>query len=264
MRRLCCMIVLSLLAAVSHSKEPARIAIVIDDLGYRVDMDRAVLALDDRVAVAIIPHAMGAGAVAAAAAAQGREFLIHLPLSHLQSGCGALVCPKPDWSVEEIYTHLRWADRRVPGAVGLSNHQGSVYTADTEATRKLVQGMLRLKTADRRQLFLIDSRTSPLSQLANTASAAGFRFAERQVFLDHVRGDEAIVKAWRLLLEKAARDGQALAIGHPHPETIAFLNRKIPSLDDGGPRLVEVSQLLQPAPLQAEPASSSHGVQSHP
>ncbi|MEE4295457.1 MAG: divergent polysaccharide deacetylase family protein [Wenzhouxiangella sp.] len=238
---------LLMLMASSLAAEPARIAIIIDDLGYRTDMDHAVLALDPRIAVAVIPDAPGAASAALTAANQSREVLIHLPLIHLQGDCDNLVCLGQNWSVDEIYRHLKWADQRVPGAVGLSNHQGSSFTADPMASRRLVDGLLRLKTDDDRQLFVIDSRTSPNSQLAGMAYGAGLSYAERQVFLDHDRRPGALEEAWQELLERARRDGQALAIGHPHPETIAYLRAVIPSLGESNVRLVKVSRLLTSA-----------------
>jgi polysaccharide deacetylase 2 family uncharacterized protein YibQ len=237
-------ILLGLLACSSLSAEPAKIAIIIDDLGYRADMDRVALALDARVAVAIIPDAPGAFSAAESANARNREVLIHLPLSHLQGDCEGVTCPHLHWSVEQMAAHLKWANQRVPGAVGVSNHQGSLFTADPGASRRLVEGLLRLNSDDGRSRFVIDSRTSASSQLAAAAHEAGLAYAERQVFLDHEPGLDALEEAWTRLLDHAERNGQALAIGHPHPETLSFLKARIPLLSPQHVTLVPVSRLL--------------------
>jgi polysaccharide deacetylase 2 family uncharacterized protein YibQ len=230
---------------------PPRLALVIDDLGYQPALDQVVLNLDSRVAVAVIPDGPGAGAVALRAARQNREILIHLPLAHVGTDdCETATCPQGQWSAERMRRHLEWADTRVPGAVGLSNHQGSRFTADAAATRRLVEGLVLLNRQRQPPLFVIDSRTTPASHLAREASRAGLASAQRRVFLDHERSAEAIAAAWSRLIEHALAEGRAIAIGHPYPETLAFLARAIPALEQTGVRLVPLSSLLD-RPVQA-------------
>jgi polysaccharide deacetylase 2 family uncharacterized protein YibQ len=96
------------------------------------------------------------------------------------------------------------------------------------------------------------------------ARRAGLPFAERQVFLDHERGPGAIEKAWQSLLERATQDGQALAIGHPHPETIAFLGAAIARVEAHDARLVTVSELLTVAESAPGTVSTGVGAQNPP
>lgn len=231
--------------------EPARVAIIIDDLGFRADQDRAVLGLDRRIAVAVIPNAPRAGDMARLATAQRRELLVHLPLAHAhQQDCDAPVCPRREWSAERMRQHLAWAFDEVEGAIGINNHQGSLFTSDAAATRRLVEGLVLFNRERERPLFVIDSRTSPGSMLAGMAVEAGLSAGQRQVFLDHERSLEAIERAWLELLRLSRRDGSAIAIGHPHPETIEFLNQAVAMLEDQGIRLVPISSLLKPAAVR--------------
>jgi polysaccharide deacetylase 2 family uncharacterized protein YibQ len=244
--------------APADNLQPQRLAIIIDDLGYQPALDRAVLELDPRVAVAVIPDGPGAGQIAVRAARQGREILIHLPLAHVGSDdCETAACPHRQWSAERMREHLEWAASRVPGAVGLSNHQGSRFTADAAATRRLVEGLVLLNRHRQPPLFVIDSRTTPASLLAHEAAQAGLASAQRRVFLDHERSAEAIAAAWALLMEHALADGRAIAIGHPYPETLAFLARAIPALDQSRVRLVPLSSLLErPGPASLMPGQA--------
>lgn len=233
---------------------PARIAIIIDDLGYQADLDRAVLTLDSRIAVAILPDGPGATDLATQAARQGREALVHLPLSHVRSGdCEKALCPRREWSAERMRQHLDHAARQVPHAVGLNNHQGSLFTADPGSTRRLIEGLVLLNRHRDKPLFVVDSRTTPHTQLAREASRAGIATAQRQVFLDHERSAEAIAQAWKRLIERARDDGQAIAIGHPYRETVAFLARAIPALEGSGIELVPVSDLISATGPQTVP-----------
>lgn len=241
---------LSLLTSTAEAGRPAQLAIIIDDLGYQPELDRAVLDLDPRLAVAVIPDGPGAREIALQAARQGRETLIHLPLAHVGSGdCETALCPRREWSAERMRLHLEWAGSQVPGAVGLSNHQGSLFTADAAATRRLVEGLVLLNRQRQPQppLFVIDSRTTPESHLAQEAIRAGIRTGQRQVFLDHERSSEAIALAWIVLIERALAEGRAIAIGHPYPETLEFLARAIPALEGTEVQLVPVSSLLDSA-----------------
>ncbi|MFW5815759.1 MAG: divergent polysaccharide deacetylase family protein [Wenzhouxiangella sp.] len=251
---------MSLLASAATAGPSALVAVVIDDLGYQPALDRAALELDPRVAVGVIPDAPGARQVALAAAQQGREVLIHLPLSHAgPDDCQVTLCPGLDWSAERMHRHLEWAARQVPLAVGLNNHQGSAFTADAAATRRLVEGLVLLNRQREAPLFVVDSRTTPHSQLAHEAARAGIAVGQRRVFLDHDRSPEAIAGAWMRLLERARTSGQAIAIAHPYPETLAFLARVLPGLDAGDVALVTISELVK-SPPGASSASQPPGL----
>jgi polysaccharide deacetylase 2 family uncharacterized protein YibQ len=63
------------------------------------------------------------------------------------------------------------------------------------------------------------------------------------VFLDAVPTASAIERAYRELLSTAKREGEAIAIGHPHPATLDLLERELPRLE--GVRLVRVSELAR-------------------
>ncbi len=58
----------------------AKLAIVIDDLGYHPKEDAQILALPQAVSVAIIPAAPHAKARNQQAHQQGRDILIHMPM----------------------------------------------------------------------------------------------------------------------------------------------------------------------------------------
>ncbi len=239
---------------VAAAEKTPTLAVIIDDLGFRLIEDQAVLALDPRISVAIIPNAPLARRMAAKAYAQQRTVLVHLPLSQGPSGeCDAPICPRREWSPERMRQHLAWAFEEVHGATGLNNHQGSLFTADPAATRRLIEGLKLFSRGRAEAPFVIDSRTTPASHLANLASAAGFYTAERDVFLDHDRRPEAMTRAWNAAIDRARSQGHAVVIGHPHPETIAFLDQALALLESQGVALVALPEVLQAAG-RAEPA----------
>jgi polysaccharide deacetylase 2 family uncharacterized protein YibQ len=125
----------------------------------------------------------------------------------------------------------------VPYAAGVNNHQGSLATAD----RELMQALMPALRA--RGLFFIDSRTTAATVAYDAAERSGVRAASRKVFLDDTQTKEAILAQIELAERDALRDGSAIAIGHPHPATIAALAEAVPRLEARGIRLVFASDL---------------------
>jgi polysaccharide deacetylase 2 family uncharacterized protein YibQ len=65
------------------------------------------------------------------------------------------------------------------------------------------------------------------------------------VFLDHAQDEAEIAAQFRRLLALARRDGSAIGIGHPYPETLAVLARELPLLEAEGIELVPASRLVE-------------------
>jgi polysaccharide deacetylase 2 family uncharacterized protein YibQ len=94
-------------------------------------------------------------------------------------------------------------------------------------------------------LFFVDSRTTAQTVAYDTAERMGVRAAYRNVFLDDTPTQEAVLKQLTLAGRKAEREGWAIAIGHPHPATLAALEEKVPQLEKDGIRLVFASDLAR-------------------
>ena len=97
----------------------------------------------------------------------------------------------------------------------------------------------------RRGLFFVDSRTTAATVAYDAAERAGVRSASRKVFLDDSTNRDAILSQIDLAARDATRDGFAIAIGHPHPATIAALVEAAPRLEARGVRFVFVSQVIK-------------------
>ena len=234
-----------------------RIAIIIDDLGYQRAAGERAIALPGDVAFAILPGTPHARHLATRARTAGREVLLHLPMAAEDpdvpmdpGGIG----PSPDRaSLEEA---LRRGLAAVPYAVGINNHMGSGLTRESEPMAWLMEELRRLGW-----LYFVDSRTTPLSVAADSARAAGVPVLSRDVFLDADPSPDAVEREFRRLVALARRDGQAVAIGHPYPDTLALLERELPRLvETHGVTLVAPGQLVQrgiPEDTRSWPAYSS-------
>ena len=229
----------SFLSVSAFAAEPARIAIIIDDLGQQQVAGVKAISLPGPVALSFLPRTQFADAQARAAHGLGKEVLLHLPL---QPGGEAKAFPtaiRTGTDHAELRAYFRDALDSVPYAAGVNNHQGSLLTEMPQPMNWLME-----EFALHPGLYFVDSRTSASSIAYRAARQHGVPAAERSVFLDAERGEAAVRAAFHHLVAKALKDERALAIGHPHPETLKVLNEEIPKLKGTGVELVTPSELI--------------------
>ena len=222
-----------------HAARGPRLAIIVDDLGYDLRGAHAVLALPFRLTVSVIPHLPFSTEVAEDAFRRGDEVLLHLPMeSEPSAAMQEKIELRVGMNAQQVDSTVAGMLETVPHAAGVNNHEGSLATADPALMQELMPALRQ------RGLFFVDSRTTAATVAYTNAEEAGVPAASRKVFLD----DVATVRAVRAQLELAARDaqrnGSAIAIGHPHPATIAALSEAVPQLEARGIHLVFVSDLV--------------------
>ena len=66
----------------------------------------------------------------------------------------------------------------------------------------------------------------------------------RQIFLDNDTSERALEKQFQLIITQSKQQGKLIAIAHPYPETIRFLNANLARLNDNGITLLPTSQLF--------------------
>jgi len=227
-------------AGAKQGRENARMAVIIDDLGYDRAAADALLSLGFPITVSVLPHLPLSGEVAEEAYRRGDEVMLHLPMqSESESAKTEEVELRVGMNARQVDSALQGMLETVPHAVGVNNHQGSRATADPALMAALMPGLRR------RGLFFVDSRTLASTVAYDTAERWGVRAASRKVFLDDSTRPEAILKQLELAARDAERDGSAIAIGHPRPDTIAALAQGLPRLESQGIHLVFVSELVQ-------------------
>lgn len=222
----------------SSSAGPA-LAIIIDDLGYDRAAADSLLALPFPLTVSVIPHLPLSSEVAEEAYRRGDQVLLHLPMESEGETKQEGLELRPGMSASEVNEILSGMLDTVPHAVGVNNHQGSLATSDPALMEALMPALRD------RGLFFIDSRTTPATVAYATAQRFGVRSASRKVFLDDTPARAAILAQISQAATDAQRDGSAIAIGHPHPETIAALTDSLPRLESLGFRLVFASDLAR-------------------
>ncbi len=215
------------------------IAIVLDDVGLNPARARRSIALPGPITIALLPYGRGLPALAAEARQSGHELLVHMPMEPLGAdkdpGPNALLVDLP---AGERARRLDWNLSRFSGYVGINNHMGSRFTASSDHMRPV---MRELKS---RGLLFLDSITSVGSVAGRVASESGVPTATRDIFLDHHLSMPQIRRQLRAVERMAQRQGHAVAIGHPHAETLQALEAWLPTLRDRGFVLVPVSAIV--------------------
>lgn len=225
----------------AKAPEPAlpRLAIIIDDLGYaEPELVSRLVAQPVPFTVAVLPYQEFTKASAEIAHKAGKEVILHLPMEGRDDknpGPDALLDKLPD---AELRARTRKALADVPFIAGANNHMGSKLTADR----------IRMKTVleefKGRKLFFVDSRTTKETVAFDVAKELGLPSASRKVFLDDSKDFEEIKKQWERALALAKKDGEAIAIGHIYPETVAALEKLIPAAK-GEVRFVKAGEVVK-------------------
>ncbi|HEY7112194.1 MAG TPA: divergent polysaccharide deacetylase family protein [Thermoanaerobaculia bacterium] len=218
-----------------------RIAILIDDLGNDRAAAARIAAWPWPVAGAVLPNLPGSAPTARALEDSGKEVLLHLPMEPqgypgVRPGPGVVLRAQSDG---EIAATLERDLATVPGASGINNHMGSAATADPRVMRAVATVL------SRRGLFFVDSRTTTSTVARDEAEKARVPSTSRRVFLDDTATTEAVSRAFDELVRRAKEEGEALAIGHPHPATLDVLERELRNLPAKGVRLVRVRDLVR-------------------
>jgi len=217
-----------------------RIAIIIDDLGDRMVEGQRAIALPGPLAMAFLPHTPNARVLAAAAVADGKEVMLHLPLQAVTGndlGPGAITLDTTEAQFRRVF---RENLDSVPGVVGVNSHMGSLLTRHPGHMTWLMDALLEAGG-----LFFVDSYTTSESVALQMAGEAGVPALKRDVFLDTDPDPAAIRFQFERLVRLAKERGTAVGIGHPYPTTLEVLEELLQHLDEYGVELVPVRALLE-------------------
>jgi polysaccharide deacetylase 2 family uncharacterized protein YibQ len=232
--------ILLLLASQSFAQTAPRIAIIIDDLGYQLAAGHRAVALPGPVACAILPGTPGAARLARAAWEGGKEVLLHLPLQSVDNdGATEPGSVTLDTTREAFADIFASAMASVPFAEGVNSHRGSLLTRHPGHMSWLMEELMGAGG-----LYFVDSYTTHLSVALQIASEQGVPAIKRDVFLDSDPAPEMVAMEFERLKALARERGLAVAIGHPYPGTLAFLERAIPGLVEEGIELVPLRELI--------------------
>lgn len=217
----------------------ARLAILMDDLGNDRAAAEAIFALRIPITVSILPFHPHSQEIARDARQHACEVMLHLPMQSLANESAEPQELHSGLSPDEVRGMVEKMLDAIPQADGVNNHQGSQATADS----KLMNDLMRVLKDE--GVFYVDSRTTEATLAFDAARREGVPTAFRNVpFLDYVQNKDAVKRQLRLAIEGARKKGEAIAIGHPHPETLAALREVLPEAKNNAVQFVLVSELV--------------------
>jgi uncharacterized protein len=217
-----------------------KLALIVDDCGQWVDIERGFIALPIPLTLSVLPHVHATTEIAQEAHSAGKGVMLHLPmetLSGVYPGPGEVTTEMTD---AQVTAQVEDDLAQVPLAAGVNNHEGSKGSADSRVMHDVIAVLEK-----HGGLFFIDSRTSAASVGASVAAAAGVPTASRDVFLDN---KENVAYSEQQLREAAAiakKTGSAIAIGHPRATTLEAVRALIPEFQAEGITFVLAQSLTR-------------------
>ena len=223
----------------SQNHQSPKIALIVDDIGYSRSLAWQFVALNEVLTFSILPHVSYSRELAFDLNDQGYEVMLHQPMEPYSNCCdpgpGALFVGD---NAQRIEKTLQTNMRSIPFARGVNNHMGSKFTSSPNEIEDA------LKVIRSRGMFFVDSYTSSHSLAHATARRYHIPTAHRNVFLDNVRQESAIMSQLVHLQKHAMLYGRAIGIGHPFPETARAIGRFAKRLKQSNVSLVPVSEIL--------------------
>ena len=219
----------------------ARLAIVLDDLGYEPSLDAEWLKIPEKATVAILPFGPSSRKVAESARARGWTVILHIPMEPESpvSDRTERFRIRRGMDSEEIENLIQRMADNLPQATGASNHMGSAATADP-VTMAAVASAVR-----KRGFFLLDSMTTPRSVLLDAARNAGVPAARRDVSIDGSVSSEEMRRQWEQAIAAAKEKGAGIFICHGGAETLRTLIELLPRLREENVDAVTLDELFR-------------------
>jgi polysaccharide deacetylase 2 family uncharacterized protein YibQ len=222
-------------------------SIIIDDLGNNLEFGNMVINLPAPITLAFLPHTEYANELAESAHQSGKEVMLHLPLQSVRHHSHTPGTLKLHMTHKQFISQLKNNIHSIPHIKGINNHMGSLLTRHPGHMDWLMAAL-----ANEGNLYFVDSKTTHKSVAPLFATKHQVPFLNRDIFLDPDFRPETIRREFTRFINKAKLTGYAIAIAHPYPGTIQFIQQHLDELEEQGIRLVPVSEIIAHRQLNEE------------
>lgn len=201
---------------VKISTDKPKLAIIIDDVSAKTHVS-AIKGLNLPITMSFLPPSESRPNSHTLASKED-FYMVHLPMEAQNFTKEEPFTLKIGDSQTKISQRIEELKKLFPRVGYINNHTGSKFTADESAMNKLIF------TLKGQHITFVDSRTTANSKVPNISKKYGLNYIGRDVFLDH-QMDKPYIKLQIIkAIEIAKKHGSAIAIGHPHANTILAIN----------------------------------------
>ncbi len=200
---------------VKSSARP-KLAIIIDDVSVQSHVS-AIKGLHLPITMSFLPPSKSRPN-SHTLAAKEEFYMVHLPMEAQSFKAEEPLTLKIDDSQLKISQRIVELKTLFPRVGYINNHTGSKFTANEPAMDKLIS------TLKSQNITFVDSRTTGNSKASKVSKKYGLNYIGRDVFLDHQMDKPYILSQIKKAIEIAKTHGSAIAIGHPHANTILAIN----------------------------------------
>lgn len=201
-----------------------KLAIIIDDVSYAHQVK-----LIKEIPFKVTPSFFPASPNHPDTPALAKKFLfamVHLPLEAISYSRTEPQTLNANDSLETIESRIQTIKNEFPFIQYYNNHTGSKFTSNIAAMEKL------FFVFKKEHLSFVDSRTTAQTKAPQIAQKYKMELFSRDVFLDNDVNPNAIKKQLLQAVSIAKKHGFAIAIGHPHANTLSVLKGAKPLLKD--------------------------------
>ncbi|ADY55848.1 protein of unknown function DUF610 YibQ [Syntrophobotulus glycolicus DSM 8271] len=233
--------------AVNAGKGKPKIAVIIDDFGEARDGVNEIMKIKKHLTFAVMPFLTYTTSDATEAHKRGYEVIVHMPMQSQTVDNINWLGRRPimlKTSNDEIKKIAKESIDSVPHAVGVNIHMGSLASQN----ERVISNVMEVVKA--RNLYFVDSRTTPNTVCKAVAKRFGVKFLQRNIFLEHSSKTKGYIEGQLVEAgELALKEGYAVVIGHVGAEggaiTAQVLEEMIPKLESKGIEFVYASELLK-------------------
>lgn len=209
---------------VKLSPSKPMLAIIIDDVGTSSQV-KAIKSLNMPLTMSFLPPSK-ARPHSAKLASKEKIYMVHLPLEAQSFSAEEPNTLRISDSQQKINARIRDIKKQFPKVHHINNHTGSKFTSDEVAMNRLIFALNASK------ISFIDSRTTAKTKAPKVLKNFGLNYVARDVFLDHHNDKPYILEQIKKAVKVARKHGTAIAIGHPHANTILALHESKKVLKD--------------------------------
>jgi len=199
----------------SSSHKP-KLAIILDDVSVKSQV-QAIKNLKLPLTMSFLPPSKYRPNSAKLAANED-FYMVHLPMEAMSFTKEEPFTLRVEDSQSKISNRIQKVKELFPNVKYINNHTGSKFTSNERAVNKLIYELKK------RDINFVDSRTIADTKVPKVMKNYGLKYIGRDVFLDH-HSDKKYVKGQiKEAIRIAKEHGNAIAIGHPHKNTLLAIH----------------------------------------